>query len=179
MIVYHGSIIKIENIDLTNCRPHRDFGRGFYVTKFQKHAENMAKIMGHKHKKEGVITEFEYSENAFTQSICKIKHFENYDEEWLDRACTVLYELMEVVKFGKSDKVFFNYVPTSTIQRLGYLLENELEQIEQANILYSKSQTYSCKFQKIPLKNNKPTNDCETDEKWKIIVNEKIEIDEI
>jgi len=84
MIVYHGSNIKIENIDLTKCRPHRDFGRGFYVTKFRKHAENMAKTLGRKYKNEGIVTEFEYSENAFTKSICKIKHFENYDEEWLD-----------------------------------------------------------------------------------------------
>jgi len=97
----------------------------------------------------------------------------------LNRACTVIYELMEVVKFGKLDKTFFNYVPTSTIQRLGYLLENELEQAEQADILLSKAKTHDCKFQKIPLKNNKSTNDCEINEKWKIIINEKIEIDEI
>ena len=84
MIVYHGSNIKIGSIDLKKCRPHRDFGRGFYVTKFRKHAENMAKIIGRKNKNEGIITEFEYSENAFTQSICKIKHFDSYDEEWLD-----------------------------------------------------------------------------------------------
>jgi len=97
----------------------------------------------------------------------------------LNRACTVLYELMEFVKFGKLDKPFFDYVPTSTIQRLGYLLENELEQPGQANILFSKAQTHGCKFQTIPLKNNKPTDHCEINEKWKITMNEKIEIDEI
>ena len=84
MIVYHGSNVKIETIDLTKCRPHRDFGRGFYVTKFRKHAENLATNMGRKHHNEGVVTEFEYSENAFVKHICKIKHFETYDEEWLD-----------------------------------------------------------------------------------------------
>jgi hypothetical protein len=97
----------------------------------------------------------------------------------LNRACTVLYELMEVVKFGKLDKPFFDYVPTSTVQRLGYLLENELEQAEQANILLSKTQARGCKFQKIPLKYGNPTADCETNEKWKIIINEKIEIDDL
>ena len=97
----------------------------------------------------------------------------------LNRACTVLYELMEVAKFGKLDKTFFDYVPTSTIQRLGYLLESELEQEEQASILFSKAQTHGCKFQKIPLKYSKSTADCETNEKWKIIINEKIETDEI
>ena len=55
MIVYHGSNIKIENIDLKKCRPHRDFGRGFYVTKFRKHAEKMAKIIGRKYKNEGIM----------------------------------------------------------------------------------------------------------------------------
>ena len=96
----------------------------------------------------------------------------------INRACTVLYELMEVVKFGKLDKTFFDYVPTSTIQRLGYLLENELEQAKQANILYSKARTHGCKFQKIPLKYSKSMIDCETNTKWKVIVNEYIEIDE-
>jgi hypothetical protein len=97
----------------------------------------------------------------------------------LNRSCTVLYELMEVVKFGKLDKTFFDYVPTSTVQRLGYLLENELEQAEQAGILFSKVQTHGYKFQKIPLKYSKSTVDCETNEKWKITINEKIEIDDL
>jgi len=97
----------------------------------------------------------------------------------LNRACNVLYELMEVVKFGKLDNTFFEYVPTSTIQRLGYLLENELEQSKQAEILYSKAKTHNCKFQKIPLKYGKSTENCETDVKWKIIVNEYIELDEM
>jgi hypothetical protein len=97
----------------------------------------------------------------------------------INRACTVLYELMEVVKFGKLDKTFFNYVPTATIQRLGYLLENELEQPKQAEVLFSKAKTHGCKFQKIPLKHSKPTKDCETNKKWKIIVNEYIEIDDL
>jgi hypothetical protein len=97
----------------------------------------------------------------------------------LNRACTVIYELMEVVRFGKLDKTFFEYVPTSTIQRLGYLLEKVLEQPKQADILYSKAQKNGCKFQKIPLKYSKPTENCETDKKWDITINEYIEIDEL
>jgi hypothetical protein len=73
MIVYHGSYIKIDNIDLSKCRPHRDFGRGFYVTKFLHHAESLAGIIGRRHKTQGIVSKFEYSETAFAQSICKIK----------------------------------------------------------------------------------------------------------
>jgi hypothetical protein len=97
----------------------------------------------------------------------------------LNRACTVLYELAESTDFKQLDKDFFNYVPTSTIQRLGYLLENELEQLEQADILYSKSQEFDCKFQKKPLKYSKETNGCKVNPKWKIIINETIEIDDL
>jgi len=97
----------------------------------------------------------------------------------LNRACTVLYELAESLNFEQLDKDFFDYVPTSTIQRLGYLLDNELEQAEQADILFSKAQTYGCKFQKKPLKYSKPTDGCEANAKWKIVMNEKIEIDDL
>ena len=97
----------------------------------------------------------------------------------LNRACTVLYELAESINFEQLDKVFFDYVPTSTTQRLGYLLENELEQPELAEKLFVKSQGFNCKFQKTPLKYSKPTENCETNAKWKIIINEKIEIDDL
>ena len=97
----------------------------------------------------------------------------------LNRACTVLYELAESMNFEQLDKDFFYYVPTSTIQRLGYLLEHELEQPDLAEILFIKSQKFDCKFQKMPLKYSKPTEDCETNAKWKIIINETIEIDDL
>ena len=84
MKVYHGSYTKIDKIDLSQCHPNRDFGRGFCVTKFLHHAEKWAANIGRRQKKQGVISEFEYYENAFIQSICKIKHFETYNEEWLD-----------------------------------------------------------------------------------------------
>jgi hypothetical protein len=68
---------------------------------------------------------------------------------------------------------------TEAYQRLGYLLETALEQLKQADILYSKAHTHGCKFQRIPLKYSKPTKNCEIDKKWKIIINKCIEIDEI
>ena len=46
MNVYHGSYTKIEEIDLSKSIPNKDFGKGFYVTKFRKHAESWAEVMG-------------------------------------------------------------------------------------------------------------------------------------
>jgi hypothetical protein len=84
MKVYHGSYTKIEEIDLEKCLPQKDFGQGFYVTKFRHHAESWAKIIGRKHHTQGFVTEFDYTASPFAQRICKIKYFEDYNEEWLD-----------------------------------------------------------------------------------------------
>ena len=42
MILYHGSNLKIDVIDLTKCKPYKDFGQGFYCTTIKKQAEFMA-----------------------------------------------------------------------------------------------------------------------------------------
>jgi hypothetical protein len=84
MKVYHGSYTSIEEINLAQCRSHRDFGRGFYVTKFLHHAEKWSITVSRRHKTQGVVSEFEYQENSFTHQICKIKKFDAYNEEWLD-----------------------------------------------------------------------------------------------
>ncbi|MDR0566462.1 MAG: DUF3990 domain-containing protein [Prevotellaceae bacterium] len=84
MRVYHGSYAKIDRIDLSKCLPHKDFGRGFYATKLREQAESWAKIIGEKHDTQGFVTELEFTETAFAESICKIKRFDRYDDEWLD-----------------------------------------------------------------------------------------------
>jgi len=84
MKVYHGSYIKVDKVDLSKSKPNKDFGRGFYVTKLRNHAKEWAKIIGEKYGTDGFVSEFEFFENDFTKSICKIKHFDAYDEEWLD-----------------------------------------------------------------------------------------------
>jgi hypothetical protein len=84
MKVYHGSYTKIEKIDLEKCNPNKDFGQGFYVTKFRHHADHWANVIGTKNDTQGFVTEFEYIDGEFTERICKIKRFESYNDEWLE-----------------------------------------------------------------------------------------------
>jgi hypothetical protein len=84
MKVYHGSYMPIDEIDLSKAAPRRDFGRGFYVTKFRHQAENWATNVSRKYKSKGVVSEFEYCDTDFARHICKIKQFDGYGEEWLD-----------------------------------------------------------------------------------------------
>ena len=96
----------------------------------------------------------------------------------INRAATVLNELAESCDFSKLTKEFFEYVPTPVIQRLGYLLENVLEYQSQANDLYSCAEKSDISFRKTLLKSRKSIANCTTNKKWKIIINEQIEIDE-
>lgn len=38
MKLYHGSDTLIESIDLSRCRPYKDFGRGVYLTDIREQA---------------------------------------------------------------------------------------------------------------------------------------------
>ena len=95
----------------------------------------------------------------------------------LNRASTVLFELAGNCRFKKLKADFFEYVPTPVIQRLGYLLDEELDFKKQANDLYTMAKKYDCLFRKTPLKNRKNIVNCPVNEKWNIIINEQIEID--
>jgi hypothetical protein len=84
MNVYHGSYTAIYEIDLSKCEPKRDFGQGFYVTKFREQAEFWAIRKGSRQQAESVVTEFEFDEEAYRDKSLKILRFDGYDDEWFD-----------------------------------------------------------------------------------------------
>ena len=65
MKVFHGSDAFVEVIDLTKGWDHLDFGKGFHVTRIRSQAEFWAARKGRDRKTEGVVSEFEFYENAF------------------------------------------------------------------------------------------------------------------
>lgn len=96
----------------------------------------------------------------------------------LNRVCTVLNELVDVVNLDSLNDSFFKASSTPVFQRLGYIMEHILEREDLAETLYSKMEVAGLKFRKVPFKVNKPTGYCEVDKKWKVIINQEIEIDE-
>ena len=96
----------------------------------------------------------------------------------LNRVVTVLNELVEVIQPEKFNKDFLENIPVATIQRLGYLMEYELENEVIANKLFEQMKNLERVFYRIPLKSNKSIKGYETNEKWKVVLNTEIEIDE-
>lgn len=80
MRLYHGSNIIIEQIDLSKCKPYKDFGQGFYLTAIKEQAEQMARRTSAIYGGEPIVTEFEFDESAL--SFLSVKMFKDPSEEW-------------------------------------------------------------------------------------------------
>jgi hypothetical protein len=82
MILYHGSNIEIDKIDLRKCRPYKDFGRGFYTTSIKEQAWSMARRTARTYGDAPCITEFSFNETVLTDPSIKTRSFNNPDKEW-------------------------------------------------------------------------------------------------
>lgn len=97
----------------------------------------------------------------------------------LSRAAEILLELCETTQWDESKLPLLAYFSSATIQRLGYLLEL-LEETEQADNLYSLFKQTGKVMRKTPLKQSVAISDeMPIDERWKVIKNYEIDIDDI
>lgn len=97
----------------------------------------------------------------------------------LSRAATILEELSENMNFNGASKTLFNYTSIATIQRLGYILDEILEQKEIADELYAELLLYVKRFRYISLSTHKSDENAEKNTRWKVNINTIIETDEI
>jgi hypothetical protein len=97
----------------------------------------------------------------------------------LSRAATVLEELTAQTDFSKMSNDLFDYTSVATIQRLGFILENILEQNQQADILYEQLRNYGKRLNYIPLSTRSASKNIEKDTRWKIYINTTIETDDL
>ncbi len=95
----------------------------------------------------------------------------------LDRTATVLNELAEAIKPEQITEHLLEEAPVTAIQRLGFLLEVVLQK-DIGKRLYEVSRKAKLEFFRIPLKTSAQKVGFSSDERWKIIVNSEIEIDE-
>ena len=75
MILYHGTNIDFQKIDIRESNPYKDFGQGFYLTDIFLQAENMAnkkaRILGG----EPIILKYQFEEAYLTDSSLNILRF--------------------------------------------------------------------------------------------------------
>lgn len=81
MILYHGTNVEFEKIDLLKSKPNKDFGRGFYLSADYAQARNMAQVKVEQ-LETGSPFVLTYELNDEALSRLRVLHFKNYSEEW-------------------------------------------------------------------------------------------------
>jgi len=83
LILYHGSNVSVEKIELQLCKPFRDFGKGFYLTDIQTQAEKMAERTARIKGGKPVLNIYEIDDNFLKNENLRTKDFSSVPtEEW-------------------------------------------------------------------------------------------------
>ena len=84
MKLYHGSNVEIEQVDLSKCRPFKDFGVGFYTTVLEEQAWRMARRrVALEDRGVPTVTVFEIPDDLLQQPHLRCRVFEDQPTvEW-------------------------------------------------------------------------------------------------
>ncbi|HRG28640.1 MAG TPA: type IV toxin-antitoxin system AbiEi family antitoxin [Chitinophagales bacterium] len=95
----------------------------------------------------------------------------------LNRASTVISELFETIKRNDINEALINYASVSSLQRLGFVLDEVINKKEIADKILSLCKKTGVNFYLIPLKASGNNYKEHLNEKWKLMINTKIETD--
>lgn len=84
MILYHGSNVAIDHIELEKSKPFKDFGQGFYLSENEGQALDMAQLKALTFGGKPFVSKFEFDTSLMHNSDLRIKIFKEYSEEWAD-----------------------------------------------------------------------------------------------
>lgn len=85
MILFHGSNIEIEKIDLSKSKPGKDFGKGFYLSDTEEQAIELARFKAEQLGGEPKVTKFYFNKEELDDNPRYIKkYFDDYSLEWVD-----------------------------------------------------------------------------------------------
>jgi predicted transcriptional regulator of viral defense system len=97
----------------------------------------------------------------------------------LSRVATILEELTEQIDIDSQFPALISFVKTVTWQRLGYILENVIEDRVTADKLFEQLRASSARMVYKPLSTSAEDNPSSRDRRWKININVEIETDDI
>ena len=83
MRLFHGSNLDIKEIELSKCRPYKDFGQGFYLTELEEQAVKMAKRVARIYGGHAFVNVYNVDDSAFERTDLNIKDFgRKASDEW-------------------------------------------------------------------------------------------------
>ena len=80
MMLYHGSNVSIDKIDLSKSRPYKDFGKAFYLSESRQQALEMARFKTLTLGGIETVTAFRVDD----LSSLNVLKFDSYTEDWAE-----------------------------------------------------------------------------------------------
>lgn len=143
MILYHGSNISIEQIDLSRSKPNKDFGQGFYLSENEEQAKDMALFKSMLLGGTPTVSKFEFDESIMGKDVLKIKVFNGYSEEWAD----FVFANREGKQVEKFDVIYGPIANDKVGLQIRKLKDGSIDKFEFLNRLkYMKGITYQYFF---------------------------------
>jgi hypothetical protein len=96
----------------------------------------------------------------------------------LTRASTVINELLETVNQKDIRHELVSYARITSLQRLGFILDEIVDRNDLAEKIYTQCKKAGLDFYMIPLKASGDKKKSIVNDKWKLIINTEIELDE-
>ncbi len=84
MILYHGSNMVFEKIDLNKSKTNKDFGKGFYLSDNYEQAEKMAQFKVVTLGGNINVQSYEVDNEILKDNTLNIKIFNEYSKEWAE-----------------------------------------------------------------------------------------------
>lgn len=85
MILYHGTNVEFNEIDLTKSKVGKDFGRGFYLSANRDQAWELAKRKTEQSGEgEPKVYEYEFDETLLQGNELLVQNFGEYSREWAE-----------------------------------------------------------------------------------------------
>lgn len=84
MILYHGSNVAFDKIDLTKSKHFKDFNRAFYLSADENQANEMATNKADFLGGTPTVQAYEFDEHLLHDKSLKVKIFDHYCLEWAE-----------------------------------------------------------------------------------------------
>lgn len=82
MILYHGTYLDFNKIDLSKCEPYKDFAKGFYTTTIYPQAVRMAQRKAKIHGGVPVVITYEVCDDVLELKDLNVKQFASATKDW-------------------------------------------------------------------------------------------------
>ena len=102
MILYHGTNMDFDEIDISKTKEYKDFGQGFYLTDIKSQAEELAEKRTLIFGGAPIVQKYEFDKSLLSSPKVNVLKFDSTCAEWAE----FIYKFCYTFSFYKFAKKF-------------------------------------------------------------------------